>query len=155
MADWKTIRRSNDWWCGLLFLAVGIAAVAFGRNHPMGTAMRMGPAYFPTWLGSILAVIGAAVMARAAVRPGPPLERLALGKISLVLGSTALFGLLLRRTGFAVSLIVLVLLSAYASRSFRWPAATALAVTLVAGCMVVFVWLLKLPIPILGPWLGG
>jgi hypothetical protein len=155
LADWKTIRRSNDWWCGLLFLAVGIAAVGFGRNHPIGTAMRMGPAYFPMWLGSILAVIGAAVVIRAAFRPGPPLERFAYRKIALVLGSTVLFGLLLRRTGFALSLIVLVILSAYASRSFRWPAATTLAVTLAAGCIVVFVWLLKLPIPILGPWLGG
>jgi len=155
VADWKTVRRSNDWWCGLLFLAVGVAAVAFGRTHPMGTAMRMGPAYFPTWLGSILAVIGAAVMIRAAFRPGSPLERFAYGKIVLVLGSTVLFGLLLRRTGFAFSLIVLVLLSACASHRFRWPTATVLAFALAAGCIIVFVWLLKLPIPVLGHWLGG
>ena len=52
MADWKAFGRSKDLWSGIIFLALGCAAVALGRDHPMGTAMRMGPAYFPTMLGS-------------------------------------------------------------------------------------------------------
>ena len=74
MAYWKNIGRSKDFWSGVIFLALGCAAVSLGRDHPMGTAMRMGPAYFPTMLG-----------------------------------------LLLRSLGLGIALIMLVILSAYAS----------------------------------------
>jgi hypothetical protein len=155
MADWKAVRHSNDLWCGLIFIAVGLGAVLFMRGLSMGTAVRMGPAYYPTGLGVLLALIGAAIAARSLIRPGPAVGRLAFGKLALVLGSTVLFGLLLRRAGFVVSLMLLVILSAWASRRFRWPVALALAVGLALGSTILFVWLLGLPIPILGPWLGG
>ena len=38
----------------------GFMAVA--QNYPMGSAVRMGPAYFPTVLGGLLAVLGAMVL---------------------------------------------------------------------------------------------
>jgi hypothetical protein len=150
-----SIRNPRDFWSGILFLAVGAAAVFFGRNHPMGTAMRMGPAYFPTVLGMLLALIGLAVLLRALVRPGPPVGEFAFRKVAMVLGATALFGLLLRPVGLAGALVVLVVLSAYASQHFRWPVALALAVALAAGSSLVFGQLLGLPIPILGTWFGG
>jgi len=40
----------------------------------MGTAVRMGPAYFPTVLGGILAVIGLAIFAKSFVTNGPPVR---------------------------------------------------------------------------------
>ncbi len=121
----------------------------------MGTAMRMGPAYFPTVLGALLALIGLAVMLRALVQDGEPAGKLAWGKIALVLGANAIFGLLLRRMGLVVSLVLFVLVSASASRRFGLPAGLALAVGLAAFCAVAFVKLLGLAIPLLGPWLGG
>lgn len=149
------IRNPKDFWSGVIFVTVGLAAVVFARNHPMGTAMKMGPAYFPTTLGILMALIGLALMLRAVVRPGLPVGQFALGKLVLVLGSIALFGLLLRPLGLVVALIVLMVLSAYASKRFRWPAALALAIGLTAFCVVAFVLLLGLPIPILGSWIGG
>jgi len=155
MADWKASGRSKDLWSGIIFLALGCAAVALGRDHPMGTAMRMGPAYFPTVLGLILALIGLAVIFRALVRPGPPVGRFGLRKPALVLAATVLFGLLLRPLGLAGALILLVVISAYASERFRWTVALALGVGLAAASSILFVRLLGLPIPILGTWLGG
>ena len=155
MADWKAIRSSKDLWSGIIFLALGCAAVSLGRNHPMGTAMRMGPAYFPTMLGLLLALIGLAVVLRALVRPGPAVSQFALRKPVLVLGATVLFGLLLRPLGLAGALVLLVVLSACASERFRWPVALALGVGLAVGSSILFVRLLGLPIPILGTWLGG
>jgi hypothetical protein len=121
----------------------------------MGTAMRMGPAYFPTMLGLLLALIGLAVVLRALFKPGASVGRISFGKPALVLGATVLFGLLLRFLGLAGALILLVVLSAYASERFRWPIALALAVGLAVGSSIIFVRLLGLPIPILGTWLGG
>jgi hypothetical protein len=155
MAGWKAIWCSKDLWSGLIFLGLGTAAVALGRNHPMGTAMRMGPAYFPTMLGLLLALIGLAVVLRALLKPGPAVGRISFGKPALVLGATVLFGFLLQFLGLAGSIILLVVLSACASERFRWPVALALAVGLAVSSSVIFVRLLGLPIPILGTWLGG
>ena len=151
----ERVRNSKDFWSGVIFLLTGVSTVLLGSNHPMGTAMRMGPGYFPTILGMLLAVIGLAVIFRALLQTGEPLGHLAWGKIALVLGANVIFGLLLRRIGLIASLILLVLMSAYGSRRFRWPAALALAVALSCFCAIAFVKLLGLPIPLLGPWFGG
>lgn len=153
--DWKTLSGSKDFWSGVLFLVAGAASVWVARAYPMGTTMRMGPGYFPTVLGGLLALIGLSLIVRSLLQAAAPLGRLAYSKVSLVTLSTVLFGLLLRRVGLVGALILLVLVSAYASRRFRWPVALALALGLAFGSSVVFVWLLGLPVPLLGTWLGG
>jgi hypothetical protein len=152
--NWRAFGRSKDLWSGITFGLIGVAAVALGRGNPMGTAMRMGPAYFPTMLGGLLVVIGLAVILRAMVRPGPSVERFAFGKIALVLGGTLLFGLTLRTVGLIGSIVGLVLVSAFASARFRWGTAMLLAAGLALGSGAVFVWMLGLPIPLFGTWLG-
>jgi putative tricarboxylic transport membrane protein len=150
-----SIRNPKDFWAGILFVAVGLAAVGLIRSHPMGTTMRMGPAYFPTVLGGLAILIGLAAMLRGCARPGPPIGRLALGRVAIVTAAIVGFGVLLRPLGLAAAIVQLVLLSAAASRYFRWPVALALSVGLAAGSSLVFARLLGLPIPILGTWLGG
>lgn len=146
---------SKDFWSGALFLAVGTFFVVQSRSYRIGTAMQMGPAYFPIVLGTLLAVIGLALVVRALIKPGLTVGRLAYGKVALITFPTILFALLLRRTGLIAALILLVLLSAYGSRRFRWPVALLLAVALAAGSSLIFVKLLQLPLPLVGPWLGG
>lgn len=48
------IRSPKDFVAGAIFTAAGLAAVLLGRRYSMGTATRMGPAYFPTTLGLVL-----------------------------------------------------------------------------------------------------
>ena len=146
---------SKDFWSGAFFLGVGVAFAGLGRDYPMGTAMRMGPGYFPMLLGGLLALIGLSLIIRSLLKPGPAVGRLAYGKVALVTLSNVLFALLLRRLGLVAALILLVVVSAYASVRFRWPVALALAVGLAVGSSIIFVWLLGLPIPIRGTWLGG
>ena len=57
------IRSQKDFWSGLMFIGSGLffALWAIGF-YQMGTAVRMGPAYFPTVLGFLLAVLGALVL---------------------------------------------------------------------------------------------
>jgi hypothetical protein len=155
MKDLKAVGQSKDFWSGVIFLAVGVGFVRFGRTYPMGTAVHMGPAYFPTALGGLLALIGLIAIVRALLRPGQAVGRIAYGKLALVTASNVLFALLLRPLGLAAALIALAVVSAYASKQFRWPVALSLAVGLASGSAIIFVWLLGLPIPILGTWLGG
>jgi len=57
------IKSQKDFWSGLMFIGSGLFfalwAMAF---YQMGTAVRMGPAYFPTVLGFLLVVLGAIVL---------------------------------------------------------------------------------------------
>ncbi|MBI4207936.1 MAG: tripartite tricarboxylate transporter TctB family protein, partial [Betaproteobacteria bacterium] len=45
------IRNQEDFWAGLMFIGFGILSIVVSRDYPMGSAMRMGPGYFPTYLG--------------------------------------------------------------------------------------------------------
>ena len=61
------ITNGKDFWAGLMFIAFGLGFMIVSTNYAMGTAVRMGPAYFPTVLGGILAVLGAVIFFRAFV----------------------------------------------------------------------------------------
>ena len=41
------IRHPKDFWSGMLFILIGIAAIIVGSRYNLGTAARMGPGYFP------------------------------------------------------------------------------------------------------------
>jgi putative tricarboxylic transport membrane protein len=138
-----------------MFTGAGLAAVVLGRDYSMGTATKMGPAYFPMALGMILTLIGIAIVIHSFLQPGEPIGRLAIGPLGLILCATVLFGLVLRGAGLGPAIIVLVVASAHASRQFRWASALGLALGLAGFGAVVFVKLLGLPIPLVGTWLGG
>jgi hypothetical protein len=59
------IKNGKDLWAGIMFSATGIFFIIASRAFPMGTAVRMGPAYFPTVLGGILVVLGLVILSRA------------------------------------------------------------------------------------------
>ena len=52
------IKSQVDFWGGL-FIAFGLLAIIVARDYPMGSAMRMGPGYFPTYIGIALVAFGA------------------------------------------------------------------------------------------------
>ena len=150
-----TIRNPKDFWSGLLFLTVGCAAVLLAQKYPIGTAFKMGPGYFPTALGGLLALVGALAVLRSFIRPGTALEPFHWRLLSIVTGSTVLFGLLVRGAGLSVAVLVLVLATAAASVYFRWRTALILAAGMVVLSALLFVKGLGLPIPLIGPWFGG
>lgn len=61
------INNGKDFWAGIMFTGTGIFFMIASRAFPMGTAVRMGPAYFPTVLGGMLVVLGLVILVRAFV----------------------------------------------------------------------------------------
>ena len=67
------IKNEKDFWAGIMFMGFGLAAVIIASlNYQMGTAVRMGPAYFPTVLGGLLAILGFIVFLRGFLSKLPP-----------------------------------------------------------------------------------
>jgi hypothetical protein len=151
----SAIRNPRDFWAGLIYLVIGLSAFYIAQDYEMGTAVRMGPGYFPRVLSILLALIGLAALVRSFIRPGEAVGALAWWPALLVLGATAIFGLLVRGAGLVLSLFVLVLISAYASRQFRLPSTVLLAAGLAVFSALVFLKGLGIPLPLLGSWFGG
>ena len=57
------IKSQEDFWAGLMFIGFGVLAIFVSRDYPMGSAMRMGPGYFPTSIGMIMVALGAIITA--------------------------------------------------------------------------------------------
>lgn len=148
------IASPKDFWAGLIYIAIGAAAIWIGSNYRFGVAGRMGPGYFPFVLSGGLMIIGTISLGRSFIVPGSAIGKIAWKPMCLVLVANLLFGYLLTRTGLAVALIALTLVSAAASREFRfdWRASIGLCV-LILFCALVFVKGLGVPMPIVGTWL--
>jgi hypothetical protein len=146
------VRNPKDFWAGLIYLAIGLSAVYIAQDYRMGSAIKMGPGYFPTMLGGLLALIGTVSLIRSFVRPGEAIGTFALKGLVLIVAGTALTGFLIRHAGLVVALPLLVIITAYGSIKFRWGAALALAAGLTVFCAVVFVKALGLPVPLFGTW---
>jgi hypothetical protein len=66
------IKSPKDLWAGLMFIGFGLFFAVWAlANYQMGSAVRMGPAYFPAVLGGLLVVLGLMVLVEAfAMDPG-------------------------------------------------------------------------------------
>ncbi len=88
------VRSPKDFIAGLMFIAVGIAAIVIASNYTLGTAARMGPGYFPRILGILMIVLGAVLALRSLRVPGAPLPGWKWRPVIVVLGSVVVFGLI-------------------------------------------------------------
>jgi hypothetical protein len=150
------IRNPRDFWAGAIYLALAIIVIWIGRNYQQGTSARMGPGYFPTALGAILAIFGVVSIGRSFIRHGEAISAFAWRPLALVLGSVVLFGLLLPTAGVIVALTCLIVVGALASRNTRLDVTSVAAlIGIVAFCVAVFVKGLGVPMPLLGTWFGG
>jgi len=57
-----SFRNNRDFWAGLMFFGIGSVAMLIARDYRYGTAVRMGPGYYPTLLGGVLVALGVLIM---------------------------------------------------------------------------------------------
>lgn len=146
----KLIRHPKDFYAGLMYVAVGVAVLVIAKDYKLGSSVRMGPGYFPTLLAWLLVVVGGISVLRSLTHDGERIAAFAWKPIALVLGSTVLFGVLVRGAGLVPALIVLIIVSARASPEFKWKNTVLLAVGTTVLSALVFVKGLGLPIPLIG-----
>lgn len=56
------IKSRQDFWAGLMFIALGVVFAWGATEYSFGSAARPGPGYFPFGLGILLALLGALVL---------------------------------------------------------------------------------------------
>jgi hypothetical protein len=149
------MRNPKDFWAGVIYIAFGLIAVIIALDYGMGTALRMGPGYFPTVLGVLLIVIGTISLIRSFLQSGSPIGGFAIKALLIIVGSTLLFALIVREVGLVTALPILVIMSSYASVHFRWGPTLGLAAGITIFCVLVFIKGLGVPLPMIGSWFGG
>ena len=143
------IANPRDFCAGLLFGGFGLfMALYAAMNYKLGTAVRMGPGYFPTWVGGIVALLGLALAISSLRVEGPRLPRLQWRPTLFILGGSIAYGYLLKPLGLLLATILVVLISAAGGHEFRWRETLLLAVALALFSLGVFVYGLGLPFPL-------
>jgi hypothetical protein len=140
------IRSQKDFASGLLFVAIGAGFSYVATTYSMGTSAKMGPGFFPFWLGLLLSVLGAIITMTAMSQKShmDTLEKWHWPSIIWVLGSVVFFGLVLAHLGLMLSILALVFISAMASHEFHWKGTIVNAIILNVIAYIAFIWGLKL-----------
>lgn len=148
-----TIRSQKDFWAGILYIAFGLATVAFALDYNVGTTSRMGPGYFPRGLGALTALLGLVLAIRGMRIRGPRVWIGSPKPLLVVLGSVVMFGLAVPVLGMALSTVLLVIVSSMASHEFRWREAVIAALVLAVFAVGAFDYALGVQMPIWPPFL--
>ena len=142
------VKSPKDFWAGLMFIAVGLFFLIGARNYELGSAARMGPAYFPTMVGGLLAMIGVVVFFQSLVVKGGKVAAFPIRLILFMTVALLLFGYLLKPLGLVAALTLLVVVSAFAGHEFKLKEVLVLAFALIVLSVLVFVKGLGQPFPL-------
>ena len=147
------IRNSKDFWSGILFAGAGLFFIVFAQEHPMGTAARMGPAFFPTLLGSLLVLLGTIISLIGFFKhpehgESGEIEPFQWKLLGLILGSVVLFSLVLEFLGLMISTALMIAVASLADRTSRVKETIAMIVVLNAVVYVAFVYGIGMLVPV-------
>ena len=150
------LRNKQDFWSGVMFILLGLGFAWKATSYSMGTAARMGPGYFPHWLGILMAILGAVILI-SSLRPKAEkttIDQFDFKILAIIISSIVVFALTLRPLGLIASLFLLVMISSLASHEHSWKVSIANSIFLIVLCYMSFVKGLKLVFPIWPSFLG-
>ena len=170
------IKSERDFWSGLMFVVVGVVFAVGATHYSMGPACppndpcaanlwarlsqlsaHPGAGYFPLGLSLLLALLGAVVLFKSLTiesEGGDKVGSFAWRPLIVIVVAIASFGFMLEPLGLALTVPVLIGISSLAGDEFHWKGVVANAVVLTVGAWIIFVWGLKLTIPV-WPWFVG
>jgi len=148
--DW---RYNRDFFAGLLYILLGAVAMWIARDYPFGSALRMGPGYFPTVLGGMMIAFGVAVLLQGVKNNEKIQGNFSIRALFVLPIATVVFGVTMEHLGFIPALALLIPISAAAGRQFKWIEVGLLTAGIILLSLGIFIWGLGLPyIMIKGIW---
>ena len=139
------LRNNKDFLAGLLLMGIGGAAMYMALDYPFGSALRMGPGYFPRVLAGILIAFGVFVLIRGLVSNEKVVGRWGWKALAFIVIALVAFGWTMDKFGFLPALVVMFFLSAFGGHEFKFVEVLVLTVVMSIFAWVVFIYLLGLP----------
>ena len=160
------IKSQKDFFSGLMFMGVGLAFAWGATTYSVGQGARMGPGYFPLYLGVLMAILGAAITFSSLVVEsvgGDKIGKWAWKPLFFIILANLLFGILLAglpslkipAAGLIVAIYALVFVSSMAETGWKVKNTFILATILAAGSYVAFVMALKLQFQVWPAFITG
>ena len=145
------IKSQRDFWSGLMFVAVGASFAWGATDYSFGTSAEPGPGFFPFGLAMLMTLLGALVLFKSLTletEGGDPIGPVAWKPLLTILASVFVFGYTLPRFGLVLALPLLVAVSSLAGDDFGWKGVLANSLGLSLGAWALFVFGLKLALPL-------
>lgn len=149
--EWRT---NKDLWAGLMYIGTGAIGMWIARDYPFGSALRMGPGYFPSVLGGIMVLMGIYVLVLGLRKNHEKIQgNWSIRALVVLPVSMVVFGILMEHAGFIPAMLALIPISAVAGREFKWKEVVPLTFGLTIVCAAGFIYGLGLPYPLIkGLW---
>ncbi|QRF63335.1 tripartite tricarboxylate transporter TctB family protein [Variovorax paradoxus] len=138
---------------GILFLVVGAAGLWFGRDLAFGALTNIGPGFLPKICGWGLFAIGVYKLLLSFLHEDDSIGTLLPRPMLLVAGAFVVFGALIERAGLVIAIAAMLVAVEFAgshAKSVR--ALLILVVALTAFSLVVFRYVLGIPLEIFTSW---
>jgi hypothetical protein len=152
------IKSQRDFFSGLMFLVVGVVFAVGATNYPMGTSARPGAGYFPLILSVLMAILGAVVLFKSLTietEGGDRIGAIAWRPLIVIVVAIAVFGASINRLGLVLAVPILIMIASLAGDEFKWLGVIVNAVVLTAFSWLIFVYGLKLTIPMWPSFIAG
>ena len=108
------LNAPKDIFAGLIFIAFGAGTFVLAHDYDIGTAVQMGPGYFPAAIGLVLAGVGVAAIVRGIGRRTPdPITPHRIEPLLLIFAGIVAFSLLIERMGLVVASAALIGLACF------------------------------------------
>jgi putative tricarboxylic transport membrane protein len=148
MTPLNELNNNKRFLSGLMFLGIGAVAIYIAQDYPMGSALRMGPGYFPIVLGGIMGLFGIYEIILGLMKPDPLKGNWSVRALIILPLAAVIFGIMMENFGFIPALIALIFVSAAASKEFKFIEVLISAVIITIASVVVFIYGLGLPYPL-------
>jgi hypothetical protein len=144
----------KDVLAGFAFIAFGLAFAVGAASYEIGTALRMGPGYFPLVLGGLLILLGVLIIAKGWIAgEGDEVGPVPWKAAALITGALVFFGATIKGLGVVPSVFLTALLAGFSGHRPGLLAPVVIAVGLTVMCVLVFIVALQLRLPLVGPWI--
>ena len=141
-------RTGSDFPAGILLVLFGMAGIWGALDMRLGTAISMGPGYFPLLIFSAIVLLGLVVAVGGLRGAGQVNVKPVWRPILCITASLLSFWALIEHGGFVIAGLVAMMISIKAQSHLRWTRALLFSAIAVAVTGLVFVVGLSLPFPL-------
>ena len=140
------MRLTKDLCAGFMFCSFGMGAVIIAHDYGFGTPARMGPGFFPSVVGVLVALMGLVLVVRSVVDPesSEPVEALYFRPLFFISAAIIAFGLLIEERGLIAALVALIVIARFAGRDGSVLELAIMVMVLIAVAVGIFIYALNI-----------